>query len=91
MLDIHGEFHVRASGAESYFSPLEPGVVNVLESFLEVPIVSARADRHGQLRISFEDGRELFVPDGPFENWHYTNDEGLTVHGGVGRCVFVQR
>jgi hypothetical protein len=87
-LDIHGEFHVKVSGVADVFSPREPGALNVLEAFLCVPIISAFASRHGALSVRFEDGRELVVPDGPYENWHFMNDDGLVVHGGVGRLVW---
>lgn len=48
---------------------------------------AARFDRRSNLRVSFEDGRLLRVDDGPFENWHFTNDDGVRLHGGVGRVA----
>jgi hypothetical protein len=87
ILEIHGEFWVEAAGTRDRFKPRERAALPVLESLQLVLITEARASRRGVLEIRFSDGRVLTVPDGPFENWHYTNADGYWVHGGVGRVV----
>lgn len=87
-LAIHGPFSI-GSGEQRdlYEPPLPDWVRNVLQSLAGVTIESARFNRASHLRIRFADGRELEVPDGPFENWHYSNNQGVVLHGGVGRVA----
>jgi uncharacterized protein DUF6188 len=66
-----------------------------LTQLIGVPIRAARAHpRRGELLISFEDGSELVVEDGPYENWHYTKIDParradvLRVHGGAGMTSY---
>ncbi|OLB75902.1 MAG: hypothetical protein AUI14_20105 [Actinobacteria bacterium 13_2_20CM_2_71_6] len=66
-----------------------------LNQLIGIPIREALAHpRRGELLIFFEDGNELVVEDGPYENWHYTKvnpdrrRDVLRVHGGVGRTTY---
>jgi hypothetical protein len=87
-LCLDGPFFFSAGGnAEEYVPPHPEWVRDVLLSLVGVRVKSARFDRHSNLRITFADERELFVPDGPFENWHYSNNAGTRLHGGVGRVA----
>lgn len=70
---------------EEYEPPCPGWVLDILESVIGVVIDSARYDRLSNLQITFVDGRELRVNDGPFENWRYSNDLGETARGGVGK------
>lgn len=82
---LEGPFSiVTTEGSELYEPPCAEWVRDVLLSLAAVKIVGARFNRQGVLRVSFADGRELLVEDGPYENWHYSNDRGVSVHGGVG-------
>ena len=65
--------------------PFEEWVRDVLAGLGSIPVKSDRYGSGGDLRLVFEDGQELHVPDGPFENWHYENSSGVRLHGGVGR------
>lgn len=85
-LFLEGPFYISAGGdAEEFVPPHAEWVRDVLLSLAGVRIESARYDRNSNLRIKFADEREIFVPDGPFENWHYSNNAGTRMHGGVGR------
>ena len=85
-LFLEGPFHLSAGGAtDEFVPPHAEWVRDVLLSLAGVPVEDARYDRQSNLRIKFADGRELFVRDGPFENWHYSNSAGTRLHGGVGR------
>lgn len=85
-LRLEGAFVLFAGGATDEFVPPVPEWVrDVLLSLVGVRIESARYDRQSNLRIEFADGRELSVRDGPYENWHYSNNAGARIHGGVGR------
>jgi hypothetical protein len=71
-----------------------PGLGRHVEPLLGIPIREARAHpRRGELLISFEDGSELVVEDGPYENWSYGKvdperpGKALRVYGGVGRTT----
>ncbi|WP_437634229.1 DUF6188 family protein [Sorangium sp. So ce854] len=86
-LFLEGPFCLSAGGeAEEFVPPHAEWVRGVLLSLVGVRVESARYGRNSGLRIKFADGRELFVPDGPFENWHYSNSTGTRLHGGVGRA-----
>jgi hypothetical protein len=86
VLSLHGSFELR-SGEQvlAYEPPCPDTVCDVLQTLVGVRIEAARYRRNSTLRIQFEDGRDLTVPDGPFENWHYANQRGARLHGGVGR------
>ncbi len=74
---------------DAFDPPWAEWVRTVLLSLANVRIDATRYDRQSYLRITFADGRDVFVPDGPFENWHYANDEGLVIHGGVGQVTIL--
>ncbi|XXX72424.1 DUF6188 family protein [Sorangium sp. So ce134] len=85
-LRLEGPFSLSAAGAVEAFAPPHPAWVrDVLSSLIGVRVDSARYDRNSNLRIKFADERELLVPDGPFENWHTSNNMDTRLHGGVGR------
>jgi hypothetical protein len=87
-LFLEGPFDVVASGERTAFEPPCPDWVrDLLLSLSAVRIADSRFRRSSQLLLKFSDGRELHVDDGPFENWHYSDDSGLYVHGGVGRIA----
>lgn len=85
---LAGPFNVVASGERITFEPPCPEWVrSVLLSLCAIQISGSRFTRTSQLFLKFADGRELRVEDGPFENWHYSDDSGLSIHGGVGRTA----
>ncbi|WP_437834527.1 DUF6188 family protein [Sorangium sp. So ce1153] len=89
---LDGPFSLSAAGEEDEFVPPHAEWVrDVLSSLIGVRIEFARYDRNSNLRIKFVDERELFVRDGPFENWHYSNNAGTVMHGGVGHVVCFTR
>jgi hypothetical protein len=85
-LHLDGPFTIRTPDAnpDLFTPPCPDWVRDVLLSLVGVKVASARYDRSGHLRISFVDGRELSVDDGPYENWHYANSSGIRLHGGAG-------
>lgn len=84
---LEGPFRLHTGDdAGGLFEPPCPAWVrDVLLSFVGVKIISARFGRNSRLQLTFQDGRQLTVDDGPYENWHYSNADGLRIHGGVGR------
>jgi hypothetical protein len=85
---IEGSFTLRSGDWEDvYEPPCQEWVRDVLSGLISVRVAEARYSRHGDLMLSFEDGRVLHVKDGPFENWQYSNVHGERAVGGVGRVV----
>jgi|SRR5579864_1308549 len=85
-LSLDGSFQIRVDNETQEYTPLNPDWVrDVLLSFVGVRVNSARYNRRSRLIIRFSDDRELIIDDGPFENWHYSNSSGLSLHGGVGK------
>lgn len=95
-LDIHGEFQVESSGHTIKFSPRQKDALLLFYDWFQadVKVEEAKADKQGQLFLKLSNRRELKVPDGPFENWHFTilnrlhPSKNLFVHGGVGTTYF---
>jgi hypothetical protein len=83
-LRIDGPFCL---GEECFEPPCDEAVRGKVRLLIGARVRAARFDRRSNLRISFDDGRVLRVDDGPFENWHFSNDDGLRLHGGVGRVA----
>jgi len=86
-LDIHGEFILSPNDQVERYSPKDEWVRDILESVIDVEINVVKANKYGNLTIIFEDARELFMEDGPYENWHYSNNDKAYLHGGIGRTV----
>jgi hypothetical protein len=88
VLSLHGPFELRTGDqVDTYAPPCPDWVRDLLLGLVGVRIETARHRTIGSLRIQFEDGRELTVPDGPYENWVYADRGGRRLHGGVGRVV----
>lgn len=86
-LELHGPFLVGTDGAlERYEPPCAAWVREVLETLVGVAIQRVAYRATGELRVDFRDERILYVPDGPYENWHLAT-EAKTLHGGVGRVA----
>ncbi|XYH98588.1 DUF6188 family protein [Sorangium sp. So ce1128] len=85
-LFLEGPFYLSAAGEiDEFVPPHAEWVRDVLLSLIGVRIDSARYGSNSNLRIKFADERELFVPDGQFENWHYSSNTGTALYGGIGR------
>ena len=58
------------------------------------PIKEVKTDGSGNLWLTFNNGTQITVEDGPYENRHYTKRcqakpmESLYVHGGIGKTIF---
>jgi hypothetical protein len=93
-LHVHGEVTMRLASDPSTLVRAH-GLGAHVNPLIGVPIREALArDRRGELLIFFEDGSELVVEDGPFENWTYIKvnpdrrRDTLRVYGGVGRTTY---
>ena len=86
-LVLEGPFRLGTADDPSdlFEAPYPAWARDVLLSLVGVLITAARYNRRSSLTISFADGRTLSVGDGPFENWHYFNDDGVRLHGGAGQ------
>jgi hypothetical protein len=93
-LQVHGEVVLRLASDPSI--PVRAkGLGASINPLIGVPIREALArDRRGELLVFFEDGSELVVEDGPFENWIYVKvnpdrpRDTLRVYGGIGRTTY---
>jgi hypothetical protein len=92
-LDFHGPLKVTRYNQTEELHPSSKEALNSLYELFGVVVKDAKADREGYLFILFENGFEIIIEDGPYENWHYTKidinkSSFLYVHGGVGRTIF---
>jgi hypothetical protein len=93
LLDLHGEFVFMQYNQEQKLHPNSREAYLLMYDLHGVEIKDALADNEGELFITFVNGAELRVPDGPFENWHYTRiddrnkNRNIFMHGGVGRTI----
>ncbi|MCB9778630.1 MAG: hypothetical protein H6742_08725 [Alphaproteobacteria bacterium] len=86
-LHIDGDIELRdASGALLLAGATSDRAVRLsLADVAGATVREARAARHGDLILDLQDGRVLWVADGPFEAWRFVDADGLTVIGGVGQ------
>lgn len=95
-LDLHGEFIIQKYNQNFTLTPKDKDALILFYDLFnaKVTIKEAKADKSGRLFLTFENGFELTVEDGPFENWHFTKinkqipKNNLYVHGGVGKTIF---
>ncbi len=92
-LQIHSIFTVTRNNQTSNIHPNQKdGLILFFDHYKET-FKNAQADKHGNLWLTFSNETEIFIADGPFENWHYTKIkttvpmDSLHVHGGVGKIV----
>lgn len=93
-LDLHSIFKVIQYNQTINLNPKEKEGLTFFYDQYGKNINDAKADSKGNLWITFENGIEIIVEDGPTENWHYTKINltnpmnSLKVHGGVGQTTF---
>ena len=95
-LDLHGEFKIQKHNQTITLHSKDKDALILFYNLFnsDVKIKDAKADKAGQLFLTFDNGFELTVEDGPFENWHFTKIDkqktknSLHVHGGVGKTIF---
>ncbi len=89
-LEFHSSFIVKRYDQEEKFTIRSKETLILFYEHFErnSKITEAIAYKNGCLLLKFDDNTELFVDDGPYENWHFTsikpNNDHLFVHGGVG-------
>jgi hypothetical protein len=94
VLKIHGEFSLSQFGRKQRYSAGDRSAWAATLELFGMNVQEAKADRSGNLYLTFSNGVEIIVEDGPYENWHYTRtdhqkpQESLHVHGGAGQTVF---
>lgn len=84
---FHSTFKVTEHNQDKNVDPRSKDGLVLFHGLLGQKIKGAKADGHGLLWLTFANGMEILVEDGPYENWHYTRN-GLHVHGGVGRLIY---
>jgi hypothetical protein len=93
-LDLHSNFKASQYNQTTDFNPRNQEALVLFFNYFDKPIARAKADKYGNLWLTFENGMEISVADGPYENWHYTKKSStnskdiLFVHGGVGRTTY---
>ena len=93
-LDFHSCFKVTQYNQTKNVNPRDKDALTLFYDHYNQPIKEAKADKHGNLWLTFGNGTEIYVEDGPYENWHFTKQnidkpyDSLHVHGGVGRTTF---
>ena len=92
-IDFHSEFIITRFNQTKKLKPTEKEAIEFFFDHFGELIKEARAAKTGELYIVFDNGTELVVEDGPYENWHFTqinksNKNHIFIHGGVGRTVY---
>lgn len=93
-LDFHSHFNVTQYNQAKKISPCDKEALILFYNHFNQPIKEAKADRYGNLWLTFSNGPEIHVEDSPYENWHYTKRstdkpfDTLNVYGGIGRTIF---
>lgn len=93
-LEFNTTLQVTQYNQTSNFAPNDKSTLILFYDHYLHKIKDAKADNTGNLWLSFENGTEIMIEDGPYENWHYTKINctkrinSLHVHGGVGRLIF---
>lgn len=95
-LDLHGEFIIIRYNQTTTLFPKDRDALIMFYDLINarIRIKEAKADKSGQLFLTFDNGIGLTVEDGPYENWHFTKFDkqnpknNLQVHGGVGKTIF---
>jgi Family of unknown function (DUF6188) len=87
-LEIHSEFKITKFNQIFTIQPIGKEALMTFFELINIPINVIRVYNSGELFISFDNETELFVEDGPSENWHFTsikpNNNNLFIHGGMG-------
>ncbi|MBI1288108.1 MAG: hypothetical protein GC178_11100 [Flavobacteriales bacterium] len=92
-LKLHSTFKVTQYNQTVEINPGDKDALTVFYDNYGQSIKDAKADGEGNLWLTFDNGTEITLEDGPYENWHYTKRnlinpmDSLNVHGGVGRTV----
>ncbi|HEY1055275.1 MAG TPA: DUF6188 family protein [Emticicia sp.] len=95
-LQLDSEFLVTQYNQTNALNPTSKEALLLFYDHFNQPIKEAKADRNGNLWLTFNNGTELQVEDGPYENWHYTkrsiqrSSDTLSIHGGVGRTIIIE-
>src|SRR5687767_3954979 len=71
-LDLHSEFKVTQFNQTKNFNPREKESIMLFYDLYGKTIVEGKADKYGNLWLCFDNGTEITIEDGPYENWHYT-------------------
>lgn len=89
-LQLHSEFKATRFNQAQEIDPRGKEGLILFHDLIGEGIREAITDK-GVLWLTFQNGTEICVEDGPFENWHYTRRSGsdtLYVHGGIGRTSY---
>ena len=86
-MEINSEFKYRLYQNEDTISDFKLDEARKLVELLQSTVIEATAFHTGELFLSFDNGVELYIEDGPYENWLFYGNLALTVHGGIGRLV----
>jgi hypothetical protein len=93
-LDIQSEFIADFWGKQVLLQAGHRDALLFFFDYFGLAVVSALAAKNGVLTVKLDNGVGFEIPDGPYENWHYTKihaqqpKNSLHVHGGIGRIVF---
>lgn len=93
-LEFHSALKVMQYNQTMDLYPNNKDTLMLFYDHFSQTIKEAKADKKGNLWVRFENGTEIAVEDGPYENWHYTKKslinqlDSLSVHGGVGRTIY---
>ncbi len=95
-LDFHSSFIVTHYDQSKEVSPSDKEALLLFYDHFDQSIKEAKADRNGNLWLTFNNGTEIRIEDGPYEKWHYRKrsidnpSDHLFVHGGVGRTIIIE-
>lgn len=86
-IDIEGDFKLLTRGQESLIQKISLNDARKLIDLLHMKVTDSTACYSGELLLEFNNGMEIVVEDGPFENWHFYDNLRTAVHGGIGKLT----
>jgi Family of unknown function (DUF6188) len=89
MFDLHGDLVVTRHHFTERFDPRSAEALILCHELMGKEVIAAKADREGNLWLTWEGPIEVMIEDGTYEHWHFTEPgkSANSVHGGMGRTV----
>lgn len=94
-IEINNDFELTRFNQTTNRSPLDKETLKMAIDLIGLSVKKAEGYKDGALYLELEDGTEMYVPDGPYENWHLmlVHQERIKntwVVGGVGNVSWFE-
>jgi len=87
-LEIDSRFILRRYGIETEMKVTNIDDARKIIDLYGQKIQEAIAYKSGELFLKISGGYEIYIEDGPYENWHYIEPNKWYIHGGIGQLSF---